>query len=453
MAITAVGSRGQFTTKTSSPTFAVSPNANMSAGALLLATVAWEAPGPVVPSLQLKDNQGNVYTLVAGAVGNAGTTATWVWACQLQHALATTDTLTFTLVGGARAPKAVELFEFSLGAGKVWANSVRVTGGGSNTATAVATRTIANMDSDAYLLVYSLSTQGPSTDAWTWQAGYTENHLGTTGGLDATNQTLSWGYRLATLTTDSVAVTDNTANRPWRNVLCALCEVDDPGAFPQTPVLDNFNRADVDPLDGVNWDTTCIAGQNPTQLLRIVSNQVAIETGSTNLVGEWYLTQNATNEAEVYVSCPALNVVDTLVRAAVFLAGTGCRGNSNIDGYEVQWQKALSGQMPGDFIITGIRATLGDIGPAFHYAPVTRVDGSQLGLRKKGKALHTFISTGAGAFLINSLRCDAQAGGHDLQSGKIGMGAEGNSVRLDTFGGGDVPVVANHLLPILGVGS
>lgn len=455
MGITAVASRGQFTTKTVSTTFAVSPNAAISAGALLAVMVTWESPGPQFASLKLVDNVGNLYALVAGSVGNAGTAAVWIYLCQLQHALATTDTLTFTLVGSGRAAKAVELFEFALDAGMVWAAcSIRRGAQGANAAAAIANTQTTNLDTLDYLLLYAVGTQGPSTDTWTWQAGYTENHLGTTGGVDTTNRTLSWGYKLANLNTDTVAVTDTTANRAYRTGLIAICQVPDPGAFPTTPVVDDFNRADVNPLNGVAWDTACIGGHSTTGILQILSNRVASQTPATDQDGQWYLGfTNATNEAESYISAPVLVGGASGDSIYVYLHCTGCRGTANIGGYMAAWAAALSGQIPGDYIEAADRATNGDfaLNPVFCFA--STVNGGKLGIRKAGQVTHTLADSGSGFVRVISQYWDLQAGGQNFTSGKIGIGIHGSIYRLDDFGAGAVPVVANHLLPILGVGS
>jgi len=98
---------------------------------------------------------------------------------------------------------------------------------------------LSGMPSQEYLLVHGMAAEGPNTDAYTWDADYTQfSANGTTGGGAATNMHVRGGHRVATLTGDTVDVTSTTADRDCSQVLIAFEEV---AAAPTNPPIPPVN--------------------------------------------------------------------------------------------------------------------------------------------------------------------------------------------------------------------
>ena len=105
--------------------------------------------------------------------------------------------------------------------------------------------TLSSLPSQAYLFLHILGVEGPDTDAYTWDADYTQiTTTGTTGGTDTDNVHIRGGYRIATLTGDTVGITSTTADRDLVHGLFALGEVTLTATFPEYDLLDDFDRSD-----------------------------------------------------------------------------------------------------------------------------------------------------------------------------------------------------------------
>ncbi len=92
--------------------------------------------------------------------------------------------------------------------------------------------TLSGLASQQYLWVHTLAGEGPDTDAYTWDADYSQfGGIGTTGGADDTNMHIRSGFRIFTGIGDTVDVTSDTADRDYAQVFVALRE--GLGAAPQ----------------------------------------------------------------------------------------------------------------------------------------------------------------------------------------------------------------------------
>ena len=87
------------------------------------------------------------------------------------------------------------------------------------------------------MFFHTVGAEGPSTDAYTWTASYTNfTPVGTTGGLDDSNIHITGEQRILTGTGDSVDATSTTADRDYAQIYVALAEVSAPG-----PVFEFMN--------------------------------------------------------------------------------------------------------------------------------------------------------------------------------------------------------------------
>jgi hypothetical protein len=271
VAFSAVGSLGTNSSKTVGTTLAITCARSVAAGRILVVWAMWDTGSTLHPNIT--DSKGNIYTMIGwNSHGSVGLTA--LYACQVQVALTNTDTITLT--GSNLAAKAMSVEEYAgSGVPVRWARILQCATN-VNLGSDPSSISLSSLDSQEYLLLHLLGAEAPSTDAYTWDADYTQiTQAGTTGGVADTNVTILGGYRIATLTDDTVDVTSDTADRDYLQMFTALCECTPYPTFPNTPLLDDFNRADEDPLSqSGEWETgTCKAGGNRD--LRVASNVVA----------------------------------------------------------------------------------------------------------------------------------------------------------------------------------
>lgn len=270
MAISAIGSLGTANDKNSATTdLSINPSRDVPAGRLVVIWVAWDSVFSVLDPNNAEggwwafDSQGHVYTLIAACTDRQGFLATGAWSgifvTQTTVALETTDTITVEgepgFVGSLVA-KSMSVEEFNPGPNARWAQA----GNGYTyiQTTADDPPAISGYDMELdreWLELHCLGNEGPDTDSFTWDSDWTQiTGDGTTGGSDDSNVCVRGGYRIATETTASVDVSNTTAARDNTQCLTALT-ITKATAFPNTPILDNFNRADEYPVDGGIWNT------------------------------------------------------------------------------------------------------------------------------------------------------------------------------------------------------
>lgn len=392
---------------------------------------------------RVTDSKGNTYTLI-GNLAHGSVGAGLIAISQLDTQLETTDTITHTWTSGSNVAKGISAWEYSLGAGKRWAQ-ISFTSFATLAADPGAI-TLGSLPSREWLMLHLLAAEAPSTDAYTWDADYTQIvAAGTTGGVADTNMTTLGGFRIATLTTDTVDVTSTTADRDYIQVLVAIEETTPYGSFPLTPIVDDFNRANEDPMDDGQWSTaTCIPGGG--RKLRVVSNQSAISAigGGGGPSGQWQLSQVAGPNSEVYVTMavgPSVNL-----DALGVLIGVNCGNDSTLSGRQAYWQKNTT---EGDYIYFA-RAGFGGGPSADLRCWLVPAAGSKLGLQIKGDFLHLWVDTGSG-WVWRACK-DFQG---ETLTALPGLQMVGSVIRAEDFGCGDIPpeVPDLHLLPLLHVGT
>lgn len=448
MAFSSVGSLGTATTKTVGTTLSITFSRGVSAGGLVVVWAVWDTGSTLHPNIT--DSKGNVYTLI-GWVSHGSIDLTALYYCVLQTAVTNADTLTLT--GSNLAAKAMSVEEFGYSGGSV---KVARTIEGSTLTTLAADPgaiSLAGMDSQEYLFLHALGAEAPSTDAYTWDVDYTQiTSAGTTGGVADTNVTILGGYRIATLTGDTVDVTSDTADRDYCQILTALCEAEPYPTFPNTPIIDTFNRADEDPLSGGGTWTSAGCTAAGSRFLRNVSNQAGRSaSGAGGGAGSWRVATLQTSEQEIYLTVATVPVAGERI-GAVF-AGSNCANTSTMVASGAWYIPFQSGVFPGfNNVAIGQSGFNGGPGGAGitnqSRIAVTFANGNKLGWQTRGKVTHFYLDLGGGWAWYAAIYRGALVGGGQ----KDGVDVSSALGRADDYGGGDIPQLF-HLLPILGVGS
>jgi len=313
-----LGDRGGNSVKSIGKTISQSPSSTIPVGSLLAVFVAWDnnnatsGDGPLSVQIDCSDSVGNLYLeIYSGQATGAGARAHGaIFLTYVTAAITTGDTVTVKNGTSAKLSKAMSLWEFSIDAGYLPATTdagprQRTTNGADPAAIAIGTDVGPGTGMDTsreYLLLHVLAAEGPPTDTYTWDADYTQIvSQGTSGGTDNSNVTVNGGFRIATLTGDTVDVTALTSPfRDYTQGLQAIWGYQPALAFPTTPILDDFSRADVDPLPTPPWKSSGAGSGN--RLLRNVSGVSAPSLSGSGGAGGWWDEIFAVNDLEVYVT-------------------------------------------------------------------------------------------------------------------------------------------------------
>lgn len=268
MSISPIGSLGHANDKNTSVVIVtVTPARTVPVGRLLVAWVAWDSvfdvfsPSNFEEGFTVYDTGGNVWTNIAARTDTQGFFATGGWAGILVTQITTQLTTSDTITVQGREPgnltcKAVSIEEFDIGgAGFRWAQAAN---GYAHHEARIVDPPAMSFDMQyglEWLELHCLATEGPNSDSYTWDTDWTQiAGDGTTGGSADSNITLRGGYRIATESSTSVDVSNGTATRDNSQVLTAIGVIV-ARSFPTTPLIDNFNRANENPLDGGLWNT------------------------------------------------------------------------------------------------------------------------------------------------------------------------------------------------------
>lgn len=433
----------------------MSPSRAVAAGQVVVVWMACQSVGSGVDPadtnynqrMSCNDDAGNVYCTIGARTGAEGAGAAMgaIFVAQLKNALTTSSVITVQIRVSPGVPCAISVEEFTPAGGTRFAACTTVTGAVNNTdPPAITISSLAA--SREYLFLHLLSWRGPSTDSFTWDADYTQiTTSGTTGGADDTNITCLGGYRVATLTGDTVDVTSDTHDYDNVQVFNAITEVVSYPSFPQTAVLDDFNRADQDPLDGTDWvSAACCCGTAGLRFNRILSNQAAMS--GAGISGSWRSTVPNCDNFEVYLSTPVAGDLMAIC------AGQGCTNSGNAQGIAARWETVAIPLVRQDIRACLIGNSGSGTGTRLRLW-VDRANGNKLGIQRVSEATHWWVDRGsgwleAGAYLNYESPWNGFGG-----SGKLGFAMYDGTVRADDFGGGCIPAPDLHLLPILHVGT
>lgn len=193
-------------------------------------------------------------------------------------------------------------------------------------------------------------------------------------------------------------------------------------AFPTLGILDDFNRADEDPL-ALGWAGPIFSGERQ---LRISSNQAAPH--SVDLYGNSYWNSSAIGpDIECY--CTLSSSWAASDRIIFYFRSTV---GASVSGYRVAFRN-----IAGDHLVfiermdANVNTTLGaTIDPADTFA-----SGDKFGAEMIGNTINAYYKQGAGAWTSLGSRTDSTYTG----TGYIGVAlTTAGSLRVDDVGGGTI---------------
>lgn len=438
MAITPVADLGAASNKVAGSSLSMSPASTVPVGAVVVLWSAFDNIGGGYG--QITDSKGNRWTgfgfLAHGSVG-AGFMAVTRVTTQIE----TTDTITHTWSHALNVAKAISCQQFAIDGAMRWCvihNCGHVTSLGADPG-AISVNCPRTQE---WLMLHLLQAEAPSTDAYTWDADYTQiTPAGTTGGAADTNMTVLGGYRIASLATDTVDVTSDTANRDYNQTLTAIEEVPYYPGFPTTPLIDTFTRANESPLDGGVWSTGACVPSTGNKLQLVSNVAAAIGTGG----GQFVLATLAGPNSEVYATMPTAPTDNGgSLSLGMFY---DCGQNSTLSGICAEWRNLTSGDLDSILLDTA-SFNGGAAGSEQFRVFLDPANGRKLGLQTRGPVDYWWVDVGSGWEWVA-----ATESGIPVQTAKAGLTLKGTIVRADDYGGGDIPGANVHLLPILGVGA
>lgn len=196
------------------------------------------------------------------------------------------------------------------------------------------------------------------------------------------------------------------------------------GSFPTTSVLDNFNRANVQPMGGI-WSDNWSGGTNGCQIVDNYSRSVASPNDGC------YVTNNFSSaDQEVYATYPnATNHTDTSAYILLMCLHGGV-GTANVDGYGMRVQKVTGGNDTFSLVRTtnGSHTTLGAT------VPQEFTNNNKIGGERVGSSLNFWYDSGSGWTELFT-RSDAT---YNCTNSTIGIDTISSTFHTDDFGGGDI---------------
>lgn len=421
------------------------------------------------------DSQGNIYSQVYSQNTNAATAAASrgaLFVTRPTTALTTSDTVTVS-INEATVAKAASLHRFTMDTSQRWAVVNTQPANATTLGADPAALTLSSLTSKPYLLLHVLAGEGPQTDAYTWDTDYTQiTGDGTTGGADDTNIHVRGGFRIATLTTDTVDVTSTTADRDYVQGFVALCEVAYDSTFPPStaPIVDDFNRADEDPLsNGGLWHATGIAtvagappgSSNPGDVCKLVSTRGVVRQTAhiDNNSGSFIAATTAAGvDQDVYATCSTIPTNSSTPQGGgspntnpgnrgfgVIISGPFDMIRDGLaDGFEAKWER------PGRIFNPDFdRIRFGDP-QSFTVLPYVTVwanmaNGTKVGLQRRGLVVHLWIDQGSGWRWVAAI--DDKRGSMSTGFTHFGLDIGGTETRVVDFGAGPGLGVVDDFVP------
>lgn len=208
-------------------------------------------------------------------------------------------------------------------------------------------------------------------------------------------------------------------------------------AFPTTPTLDSFNRANAGPPPSASWTNDVRA--SGAAGLAVVSNQLK---GLAAAVEQSIFWSAATfrNDCEAYVKCVTANP-----EVELWARGTNL-GGSLPQGYVVYFNPGSS-QVSIQKYGPGGAAYYVTLGAAI--SGVTVAAGDQIGISVVGTTISAWQKVGAGAWTLLGSRTDTSF----TTGGQVGMIVFDSAPIFDDFGGGsaNVPISPTGTITPAGV--
>ena len=192
------------------------------------------------------------------------------------------------------------------------------------------------------------------------------------------------------------------------------------GTFPTTGILDNFNRADEDPLANGNWSGPLFSGGGQ---MRIVTNHA--ETAAGGFGRSYWSAANFGSDCEAYID------TTTATPAAGEQLGLFARianaGTTTVDCYDC-FHLVTGSIVVIERIDDGAETQLG--------ASISNTlsSGEGLGLEIIGSTITAYKKSGGSWSSLGS-RTDSTYSA----AGRIALGSHGDNAEPDDFGGGTIP--------------
>lgn len=460
MAFGSIGSLGHTSAKASGQTLSLSPSRSVPAGRLIVVCVAWGqvdgnyTDGAVTrdENYACTDDAGNIYTtLTCGFSSGFFAVSEAMFITYVDEPLTTSSVITITARQTNAIPKAMTVWEFSIGAGKRWAiYKDHIVGFENNDHAAdpgtsqPAGLSISGLPNTEHLFLHCLANLRPSSDSYSWDADYTQfDPDGTTGGAASDNVTVRAGFRIVTATGDVVSVSDTTSNsHDVMQGYCALTEIDYDDDFPTFPNLDQFNRPDEDPLSSPPWSssTTVIPGQG-TALLRVDSHECARSaSGTFHGAMFWDEYTPAGDDGEVFCTLAVVG------HAGLHMFALGSGQNATLSGYATYWLP-YSDARP-DRILWGDTGNTGGIATRFMITWLDQLAGGKWGLqlRENGQIVQQWADDGNGWRWVGAAINDTGSSSY-FNEGHFGLNLQNDfTVRVDDFGGGTSIRFVPHII-------
>lgn len=198
-------------------------------------------------------------------------------------------------------------------------------------------------------------------------------------------------------------------------------------AFPSTPIIDAFTRADENPL-AAPWLGQLISTEDQLQL---VSNEAAVITAGT--FGGSYTTLCGP-DCEAYATFTTVDAGNRCeVYARVFIDGSGT------DAYCVS-------QVGGTWSLRSVtNSTSAAIGATFVQAVAS---GDSMGIKVSGNTIEAWYKAAAGAWTLLATRTDSTW----TNAGYLGLRFFDLTYRADNFGGGTTVATGDTLSVHHGMG-
>lgn len=196
-------------------------------------------------------------------------------------------------------------------------------------------------------------------------------------------------------------------------------------AFPATPILDNFNRANQNPPSS-SWSAVTLLGN-----LAVVSNQC--KANAAGNCGNYYNPATYGPACEAYVTIVTKG--GTGDEVDVWLRAQQPGSAFTIDGYLVAWQVAAgTDQLLIRRVDNGVATTLTTIGQEMN-------NGDVLGIRGVGSTITAHV---------NGVQVGSATDSTYAAAGNLLLGILNTTFVLDDFGGGTIipggPLVGGRLV-------
>ena len=418
MAFADQGELGTANSKVSGTTITMTTTADAPVGRLVVVMAAWDnSDSSSIDGLRhyITDSAGNFYTYLGqfvSAGGVAGGAEAMIYASVVETDLPAGGTITCTSLT-ARVAKAITARQFSLGSSWFCLTDKSEL---SSFAADPGSLTLSGMPSREYLFLHALAAKGPNTDAYTWDSDYTQvTGDGTTGGTDATNQHVRGGYRIATLTGDTVDVASTTADRTYAQVFVAIREYT-PTAAPSAALLDDFNRANETPLASP-YSAVDSAG------LKLISNAVGVQAGSATPRGSLRSGFGADQEMFATVGVDVTTAGNQIGVGAHF----SNTGTTAWNGYTItsEPRAGIPDSLRLQYTVSGNVGALTTAKMAYQYVEISA--GDVIGIRTLGTVVEGWFKTGG------TWRMFAAVDDSTSRSGSVGLIIQdsGTASRLD----------------------